>query len=207
MMTKLQNMIYGPILFLFVWQTIGFTGLIRALAGAAVGFVGLNIEFIASRNTHRVISSLTENSDYFPLMSLIAYNLWWIVSGAKGLGTSDKRTVLGLLNAKTVGLILFSAAYFFAMVRQLWEKTKTDHAGYTQTFLESLILVNAAFFLFQTQSHDRYAYPLSVFLLLWAPFVVVDHNSGLVASRMKLWSVFYGLFTVFYFKSSYGACG
>ena len=152
--------------------------------------MGLNIEFIASRNTDRVIASLTENSDYFPLMSLIAYNLWWIVSGAKGLGTSDKRTVLGLLNAKTVGLILFSAAYFFAMVRQLWEKTKTDHAGYTQTFLESLILVNAAFFLFQTQSHDRYAYPLSVFLLLWAPFVVVDHNSGLVASRMKLWSVF-----------------
>ncbi len=204
-MTKLQNMIYGPILFLFVWQTIGFTGLIRALAGAAVGFVGLNIEFIASRNTDRVIASLTENYDYFPWMSLMAYNLWWIVSGAKGLGTSDKLTVLGLLNAKTVGLILFSAAYFFAMVRQLWEKTKTDHAGYTQTFLESLILVNAAFFLFQTQSHDRYAYPLSVFLLLWAPFVVVDHNSGLVASRMKLWSVFYGLFTAFYFYNLHTA--
>lgn len=205
MMTKLQNMIYGPILFLFVWQTIGFTGLIRALAGAAVGFTGLNIEFIASRNTDRVIASLTENYDYFPWMSLMAYNLWWIVSGAKGLATSDKLTVLGLLNAKTVGLILFSFAYFFAMVRQLWEKKQTDHPGYTQTFLESLILVNAAFFLFQTQSHDRYAYPLSVFLLLWAPFVVVDHNSGLVASRMKLWSVFYGLFTVFYFYNLHTA--
>ncbi|MEK7532817.1 MAG: hypothetical protein AAB542_00085, partial [Patescibacteria group bacterium] len=205
MMTKLQNMIYGPILFLFVWQTIGFTGLIRALAGATIGFLGLNIEFIASRNTDRVIASLTENYDYFPWMSLMAYNLWWIVSGARGMLTSDKITVVGLLNAKTVGLILFSATYFFAVVRQLWEKTKTDHTGYTKTFLESLILVNAAFFLFQTQSHDRYAYPLSVFLLLWAPFFVVDHHSGPVTSRMKLWSVFYGLFTVFYFYNLHTA--
>lgn len=205
MMTKLQNMIYGPVLFLFVWQVAGLSGLIRAVAGALVGFVGLNAEFLASRNADRVFASLTENYDYFPWMSLMAYNLWWIVTGAKGLMTSDKLTVLGILNAKTVGLVLFSATYLFAVLRQLWEKSKTEDPYKTKLLLESLILVNAAFFLFQTQSHDRYAYPLSVFLLLWAPFVVASASGKQQALQAKIFFAFYGIFSLCYFYNLHTA--
>ncbi len=205
MMTKLQNMIYGPVLFLFVWQIAGLPGLIRAVAGAFVGFVGLNAEFLASHNADRVFASLTENYDYFPWMSLMAYNLWWIVTGAKGLMTSDKLTVLGILNAKTVGLVLFSATYLFATLRQLWEKSKTDDSSMTKLTLESLILVNAAFFLFQTQSHDRYAYPLSVFLLLWAPFYISNRQTVNGKRHVVLFTIYYLLFTLFYFYNLHTA--
>ena len=280
MMTKLQNMIYGPLFFLFVWQTTGYRGLIRAITGATIGFFGLNIEFVLSRNMDRVLASLTENYDYFPWMSLMAYNLWWIVTGARGMVTSDKLTMIGMVNAKTIGLLLFSSFYLFAMLRQvLWRlnemnilgrmsalggknearggvsrfaeatgdkifedrfpsfKTRIldmlairrgylitessassgarkflspgaklpDLSAVLRTFLENLIIVNAAFFLFQTQSHDRYAFPLSVFLLLWAPFYISGHRVQGTGYRIKLFMTFYVLFTVFYFYNLHTA--
>lgn len=190
MMTKLQNMIYAPLFFLFVWQKNGYKGMVHAITGAMVGFFGLNIEFFLSRSMDRVFASLTENYDYFPWMSLNAYNLWWIVSKANGMGMSDKISVLGLLNAKTVGLLLFSGMYLFSLIRQIRERTSVVRA-----FIESLIVVNAAFFLFQTQSHDRYAFPLAVFLLLWAPF----------QPNVKLFTIPYALFTLFYFYNMHTA--
>jgi len=205
MMTKLQNMIYAPIFFLFLWQHLGYTGLMTAISGAALGFFGLNAEFILTKNADRVLASLTENYDYFPWMSLMAYNLWWIVSGARGLITSDKLTVLGILNAKTVGLTIFSSLYLFAVVRQLFDKAKTHTSSILQTFIESLIIANAAFFLFQTQSHDRYAFPLSVFLLLWSPFFVTQGGSRYVTKRIQLLGSLYAGFSVFYFYNLHTA--
>lgn len=231
MMTKLQNMIYGPVFFLFVWQLAGYNGIIRAVAGAVIGFMGLNIEFFLTKNMNRVLASLTENYDYFPWMSLNAFNLWWIVAGGRGMQISDKIAVLGMLTAKTVGLILFSSFYLFSVVRQFLsgflpyqesssmhhgtnianKKYDTDNANQQanhaadkrrvlQTFLESLIVVNAAFFLFQTQSHDRYAFPLIAFLLLWLPFYLTSQTSEAGRQRrFRLFSMFYLLFTAFYF--------
>lgn len=220
-MTKLQNMIYGPVFFLFVWQSLGYQGLVRAIAGSMLAFFGLNIEFFLSHNMARVMASLTENYDYFPLMSLNAYNLWWIASGAKGMAMSDKFLALGIMNAKTVGLVLFSSVYLFAVMRQLFTRNMarwrdgymvhekltiqpSDHPTIDtlRVFLESLILVNGAFFLFQTQSHDRYAFPLSVFLLLWAPFVIQLKMKTL---NFKLFALLYTVFTIFYFYNLHTA--
>lgn len=190
MMTKLQNMIYGPLFFLFIWQMLGYKGLIRAIAGATLAFFGLNIEFLVSKNMGMVVSSLTQNYDYFPWMSLNAFNLWWIVSGGHGMQVSDKLLAIGIANAKTVGLLLFSSFYLFALLQQLFQ----GHP--LKRFLVSLVLVNGAFFLFQTQSHDRYAFPLSVFLLLLAPFF---------SKQLRIFAVFYTLYTVFYFYNLHTA--
>ncbi|OGG29490.1 hypothetical protein A2971_02245 [Candidatus Gottesmanbacteria bacterium RIFCSPLOWO2_01_FULL_46_21] len=213
MMTKLQNMIYGPLFFLFLYQTSGYNGLIRGVAGATLAFFGLNIEFLLAKNMTRVVGSLTENYDYFPWMSLNAFNLWWIVAGGKGMEVSDKLLAIGIADAKTVGLVLFSSFYLFSMLQQFFSsvipgltrnprlvggQASSSNTGSRlsgrndntiKAFFESLIIVNAAFFLFQTQSHDRYAFPLTVFLLLLAPFYI---------KQIKILSVFYLLYTVFY---------
>ncbi|MBI3955738.1 NPCBM/NEW2 domain-containing protein [Candidatus Gottesmanbacteria bacterium] len=212
-MTKLQNMIYGPVFFLFIWQTLGYQGLVRAIAGSTIAFFGLNIEFFLSRNMGAVIASLTENYDYFPLMSLNAYNLWWIVSGAKGMAVSDKFLAVGLMNAKTVGLVLFSSVYLFAILRQSFARyyLANSQGSTLRPFFESLILVNGAFFLFQTQSHDRYAFPLSVFLLLWAPFFIQELGIKNQELRKKplqcfpLFVILYSLFSVSYFYNLHTA--
>nr|MBP9814615.1 NPCBM/NEW2 domain-containing protein [Candidatus Woesebacteria bacterium] len=204
MMTKLQNMIYGPVFFLFIWQSLGFTGLVKAIGGAMFGFVGLNSEFFLSRNADRVFASLTENYDYFPWMSLNAYNLWWIVTSGRGMITSDKLSIIGMVNAKTIGLITFSSFYLFATLRQYIIGLQQNSKLTLKHALESLIIVNAAFFLFQTQSHDRYAFPLSVFLLLWAPFYIAGYNI-LTQYRLKIMAWMYTVYTIFYFYNLHTA--
>ncbi len=204
MMTKLQNMIYGPVFFLFIWQSLGFTGLVKAIGGAMFGFVGLNSEFFLSRNADRVFASLTENYDYFPWMSLNAYNLWWIVTSGRGMITSDKLSIIGMVNAKTIGLITFSSFYLFATLRQFIIGLQQNSKLTLKHALESLIIVNAAFFLFQTQSHDRYAFPLSVFLLLWAPFYIAGYNTR-TQYRLKIMAWMYTVYTIFYFYNLHTA--
>jgi Gpi18-like mannosyltransferase len=192
MMTKLQNMIYGPIFFLFIWQYSGFDGLVKSIAGSLLTFVGLNIEFILSGNMWKVIESLTGNYDYFPWLSLNAFNLWWIVSGARGMQFSDKLLSVGLANAKTVGLYLFSAGYLLAAL------VMKPRESPVYRFLTALVIANASFFLFQTESHDRYAFPLIVFLLLWGVFWIKRHS-------FRIFSVFYSLFSIFYFYNLHTA--
>lgn len=192
MMTKLQNMIYGPLFFLFVWQFAGMSGLARAAAGALVGFAGLNIEFILSGNMWRVLESLTSNYDYFPWLSLNAFNLWWIVSGARGMQFSDKLLSVGLANAKTVGLCLFSAGYLLAAL------VMKPRESPIYRFLTALIIANASFFLFQTESHDRYAFPLIVFLLLWGIFWI-RRNS------FRVFCILYSVFSILYFYNLHTA--
>lgn len=230
-MTKLQNMIYGPIFFLFLWESLGYEGLIKAGLGSVIGFFGLNIESFLARDMGRVIESLVGNYDYFPWMSLNAFNPWWIISRAHGMQMSDKVLSIGILNAKSVGLFIFSSFYLFAILRlllhpkepasllngyivrkqktiQQYNNTTIEDESRRQNILrkliEGLIIINASFFLFQTQSHDRYAFPLSVFLLLWAPFFI-NPQPTTNNQQFKKFTIFYLLFTIFYFYNLHTA--
>jgi len=293
-LTKLQNMIYGPLFFLFLWQWMGFAGLVRALAGAALAFVGLNIQFFLSRDMGRVIQSLSENYDYFPWMSLNAFNPWWVFAKAQGMKVSDKLLAVGILNAKTTGLILFSTGYLLAgitmvketlkrmiqrrntvnennyyfedniggarrgtpverpqsrnlVVRTLYNLRKlfvwpmdthntieqcgarTSDGGkpaspagrramtlnnffYEQQrfdvlfyFFTALIIAASSFFLFQTESHDRYAFPISVFFLFWGAFFVFrsstekERKTWWKARSFRTFLIGYILYSFFYF--------
>ncbi|MCX6793607.1 MAG: NPCBM/NEW2 domain-containing protein [Candidatus Gottesmanbacteria bacterium] len=78
-------------------------------------------------------------------------------------------------------------------------------------FLTALIIANGAFFLFQTESHDRYAFPLIVFLLLWGVFYIRLHITKkeslqvFTSKSFKLFSLFYVLFTILYFYNLHTA--
>lgn len=217
MMTKLQNMIYGPLLFTFIWQQYGFKNLLMACIGAITGFVGLNIEFFVTNNKTRILGSLTDNYDYFPYMSLHAYNMWWIVSKGDGMGVSDKLLTIGILTAQRLGIILFSASYLLSIttvtlptiLQWLFHSNKkhTVQTNQTESYLEpintfrffvALSIVNAGFFLLLTQSHERYAFPLSAFLLFIIPFLEGKQRSIFIASYIVLsFLYFYNLHTAF----------
>lgn len=207
LMTKLQNMIYGPLFFLFAWQYVGREGLVKAIIGGTVGFFGLNSEFLLAKNMDRVITSLTANYDYFPYLSLNAYNLWWIVAKGFGMQVSDKMLAVGIVNAKTVGLVLFSGSYLLAVLTMLRKKNTTI----VYTFFLGLIIAAGGFFLFQTQSHDRYAFPLIMFLLLWLPHAVAGRTT--IKERESFWKtrifqysiIGYILFTLLYFINMHTA--
>lgn len=219
-MTKLQNMIYGPLFMLFIWQTLGFGGMIKTLFGGTTAFILLNIEFFLARDMRKVFNSLTLNYDYFPYMSLNAYNFWWIVAKADGMHMSDKLLMFGILNAKTVGLYLFTTTYLLAALTQARQTiqsmlrfayTSTKHmqqivsdvlspletGTYLATFFISLSIAVFGFFLFQTESHDRYAFPLTVFILLTTPFLPYN--------KRRAWLIGYWIWTGIYFYNLHSA--
>jgi|GEM_PF-553053 len=237
MMTKLQNMIYGPLFFLLLWQLGSFKGLVRGIIGATTAFFLLNIEFLLKKNMGAVVESLTSNYDYFPLMSLNAFNLWWIVAKGAGMQVSDKLLAVGMINAKTTGLILFSTGYVLAVMTMITETLKNmgtkkgsrkecgeqtkfcaaslplqngahgkheigtgdaskfsfankafrqpEISSILFRFFTALIIVCFSFFLFQTESHDRYAFPVCVFFLFWGLFSVYQTNTEKM--RMLWW--------------------
>ncbi len=217
LMIKLQNMIYGPIFFIFLWQLYGYRGLIQGITGTVLAFFGLNIEFLLARDMSRVINSLTDNYDYFPLLSLNSYNLWWIVAGGAGMKTSDKINVLGMLNGKQVGLILFSGMYLFGTLLMLLAKRMpvglNEHEqrkSIIYRFSTALVVGVAAFFLFQTQSHERYAFPISAFLLIWGTFFLFFKHTDQISTifktnTFKFFIGFYIAFSLIYFYNLHTA--
>jgi len=161
---KLQNIIYIPLFYLFIWRTYDLRTLIKSLAVAAVTFFILYIPFIFANDMGKVLDLLTVNGDYFPYLSLNAHNIWWVVSGAQGMSVNDKITILGIINAKTIGLLLFSGVYLLNMI--LLYKKPTN-----RNFLLTLAVAIFGFFLFTTESHERYSYPVIVLLLFLYPFL------------------------------------
>ncbi len=228
LMTKLQNMIYGPLLFIFIWQDMGITGLFRAIAGSLLSFSLLNIEFLFARDAARIWASLTDNYDYFPLMSLNAYNIWWIVAGGNGMHVSDKLASIGIVNAKTVGLFLFIGGYLMATLSmakntlsQMFQNKPAQEESTGEEnperlerigmFFIALILAASSFFLFQTESHDRYAFPIAIFFLFLMPFMVswvTTHKEREVFWKTRIFKtslIGYILYTGIYFLNMHTA--
>ncbi len=223
MMTKLQNMVYGPVFFIFLWQLTGFSGLIRGVAGAATAFIGLNWEFFIAKEMKLVFDQLTVNYDYFPFMSLNAYNLWWIVAKANGMHMLDKFSVVGMTNAKTTGLYLFASSYLYACIimvketvlrmvkRTIEPPTEMEIQNILYRFFTAMIVVAGAFFLFQTESHDRYAFPIIVYLPVWLLFFLWTGSSKkerlsiFTTKLFKISAAAFIIFTIVYFFNLHNA--
>ncbi len=197
---KLQNIIYIPIYFVFLLRYFDFRTIVRCFISAGVTFLVINFPFVRSNSLNQVLYLMTVNSDYFPWLSLNAHNLWWIVAGGKGMQITDKITVFGILNAKKVGLILFSSFYLLPTLLTFLRPT-------ARNFLLSLNIGIFAFFLWTTQSHERYSYPLLVLLLFFYPFMKTKLNFRENSNKSFFWDVFfwglYGFLTLTIFINVY----
>ncbi len=190
---KLQNIIFIPLFFLFIFRYFGFKTTAKALGMAALAFFLINLPFLLQGKMERVLFLMTVNNDYFPWLSLNAHNLWWIVAKAKGMQTSDKITFLGILNAKTVGLILFSSCY---LVLFLLVYIKPS----ARNFVLSLTLAIYSFFLFTTESHERYSYPVLVLLLFFYPFIAEKKAKSSLSPRQIFWLLYFLLTAGIFFN-------
>jgi len=177
---KLQNIIYIPIFYLFILRRFGCKVLFQGLAISTLAFFILTIEFFLTGNMKWVIYLMTQNADWFPYLSLNAYNLWWIVAGGAGMASSDKILTFGIVNAKTLGLILFSSAYFLSLLLILKEAT------FKNLLLSSLLAV-LAFFNLLTQSHERYIFPAIPYMILLLPYFVNRRVTRTENRRGEAW--------------------
>jgi len=161
-MLKLQVIVFLPLFFLYLWRNFSFKTMVKNLAVAALAYLGWSFPFVLKNNLERTFYLIYQNADWFPLLSLRAYNFWWLVAGGKGMEVSDKILTLGVTSAKTMGLILFSAFYLLTVGLVLTAKG-------AKNLLLAFVLAGLTFFLFPTQSHERYIFPAFCFLFLLLP--------------------------------------
>ncbi len=168
---KMQNIIFLPLFFLYLWLAFSRQKMVEALAAALATYLLITLPFSLTGHLSRTFTLITSNFDWFPLISLNAYNLWWIVSGGHGFTISDKIPIYGLTSAKTLGMLFFAAVYWLAtilIVRQPKPKN----------LLLAFTLVTATFFLLVTQSHERYLFPALTLVIILLPFLAKkDHLS------------------------------
>jgi len=102
-------------------------------------------------------------NDLFAVLSLRAWNPWWILQSAAGgdfLG--DSRAILGPLTPRHLGLVAFGLLELVVFAWVYRRPTPTVLAW-------ALAASSIAAFLALTTMHERYAYPVLVFLALAFP--------------------------------------
>jgi len=161
-MTKPQAL---PLLLPFAawfWAAGGWRAVARAsLVGAAV-ISGLWLPFIAAGGPVDYLRNLgTYQNEIFNVLSLRAWNVWWLVqeAAAGGAFIADDVAIVGPFTLRHLGYVIagiLEVAVAAVIVRD--PRPRTLILG-----LASGVLV---FFAFATQMHERYAYGALVFLAL-----------------------------------------
>lgn len=188
---KLQNIIFIPLFYVYIGRQFGFSVMVRSVALSVGIFISLSAPFFLFHEFPALYRLLTVNSDWFPFYSLNAFNVWWLISGTKGLTMVDKELVLGVLSAKQLGLIIFSCVYVVALVSVVTSSAERA----SRQFIIACSLVVFAFFHLLTQSHERYLYHLVGFLLV---IMLFDGKKHVVKSL-----TFYAFFSILFFLNMY----
>ncbi len=188
---KFQNIIFIPLFYLFICKKYSWSKLITSLEVSLVTLLIVIAPFWWKREMRDLIRLVISNADYFPSYSLNSFNFWWIASGLKGMAVSDKNLVIGILNAKQVGLAMFVFAYFIASIC-LFFSSKED---LDKKFILSSCLAIFAFFHLLTESHERYLFPLIGLLLILPVYLPKE--------KRKAFFIFYALFSALFFLDMY----
>jgi hypothetical protein len=175
--------------------TQGVRGTLRGvLIGAAVAVL-LWLPFVAAGGPLNYLHNLdTYQNDIFSVLSLRAWNPWWIVQelGAGGGFVADRTVVLGPLTFRTIGFLvagLLAIVVFIAVYRR----------PTPEQLALGLAAISLAAFVALTTMHERYAYPALVFLLfalgrhavaaVWVAFAATFAVNLVVAAPPEGWQI------------------
>ncbi|OGO53852.1 MAG: hypothetical protein A2V85_11335 [Chloroflexi bacterium RBG_16_72_14] len=170
-------------------------GTARAAAIGAVVAVVLWLPFIPAGGPLDYLDNLqTYQDDIFGVLSLRAWNPWWIVQelGAGGGFVADTTPVLGPFTFRHVGYAiagLLSLVVFVGVYRR----------PTAEQLALGLAAISLVAFVSLTTMHERYAYPAFVFLLLaagrpgelatWALFAVAFALNLVTAAPPEGWTI------------------
>ena len=121
--------------------------------------IGLMIlPFVIGGTAHKVLHVFTKSVSHFEQLSANAYNLWWgLYNGGVAWNTPDTDIAFAFVNYRTLGIGIFCSIYFI-IIMLLRKPLQKNESPYPLFLAASLAAY--AFFLFNTQMHERYLFPL-----------------------------------------------
>jgi len=168
--TKLLAVVAAPVLAVWTWRRRGARPLLAGAAAAVLAMVLTAVPYVVRGAERPVLASYHGAVGYYPLRTVEAYNLWYVLDRIdirlrgqpSGEARLDTRPFLGPLTHRDVGLALIAAWTVFILAG-LWRWPGNG----------GLILAAAfqffAVFMLPTQMHQRYILPAAVLLALAAP--------------------------------------
>lgn len=195
LMTKPQALPFVVPFVAWFLATQGWRGTIRAgvIGGAVV--VAAWLPFLAAGGPLNYLHNLgTYQNDIFLMLSLKAWNPWWLLQElrAGGAFVADGAAVLGPLTFRHMGFVL-AGLLGLAVFVGVYRRPTSDHLAL------GLAAITLAAFVSLTTMHERYAYPAFIFLLLalprpaiavtWVVFAVVFALNLVVAVPPDGWAI------------------
>ena len=144
--------------------TSGWRGTARAAAIGAATIIVLWTPFLAAGGPGKYLEHLADYTAQFAVLSLRAWNPWWILQSLTGGGefVADGSAVLGPVTFRWLGIAitgLMEALVF------LWVLRRPNASGLAW----GLAAAGLVAFVGLTTMHERYAFPALVFLLVLFP--------------------------------------
>ena len=162
LMTKPQALPFLVPFAAWFWARGGPRGFATAAAVGLGVIVLVWLPFIPAGGPANYLKNLGEyQGDIFAILSLRAWNLWWLVQEALGGGqfVADDNAILGPITFRHVGYALtalFEVVVFVAVLRD----------PRPRTLILGLAASTLVAFCFLTSMHERYAYGALIFLML-----------------------------------------
>ena len=164
-MTKPQALPFLLPFAAWFWTHGGWREIARTAAIGLAVIVVVWLPFVAAGGPADYLSNLAVyQNEIFPILSLQAWNIWWLVQiAAVGASyTPDTAAILGPITFRHIGFVITGLLSLVVAVLILRDPRP-------RTFILGLAASTLIWFGFLTQMHERYAYGALIFLLLLIP--------------------------------------
>lgn len=176
---KLQSIIFAPLWLLLLIPTLvkNKKKILAVFLSLIVSELVIIAPYLISNNWGAYTKVIFGSIDFFEILSMHAFNIWYVIVGAMARWTEDTGLFIGL-SYKTWGYLMFAAgliATFIPMLHIVFRKLKNKKEDFNETEISiallSAVLTIFSFFYFNTQMHERYLHPL---LLPLAAFAFIN---------------------------------
>lgn len=180
LLTKAQAIVIVPL--------AGFVLLLRgwkAVAAATAGFVptaiAILLPFVPDGGLQGVWNMYAQSVGYYTSVSSNAYNFWWSLLSDSANSVTDNQLLFGMMSYRAAGLILFAFSYAWLLWHVWNNRRDLKSPGLAVPHLYYAGSIAAyAFFLFNTEMHERYLFPV---MALGLPLAFLSRKgAGLYAS-------------------------
>ena len=165
---KLQGIIFLPILLALLTESFNKRMFIKGALTVICLQLLILLPFIIAGNVWNVWETVKGSMDYYPSISMNAYNFWYFFYEGSLMFVKDSNIFIFGFTHKQIGLTLFIGGstivllpLFVQSIKRIFrmesEKTKLKNIFLSATLLPFL------FFYFNTQMHERYVHTALIF--------------------------------------------
>lgn len=174
LLTKIQAIFLLP-LFGLLFLASGWKTLLKGIAGSSLTALVILLPFILGGTVDTVMNVYIQSVGYMPVISSFAYNFWWSLYGDTAHSLQDSTLLFSTISHRFAGFLLFGTACIVVFTL-LWKALRPSQPFRVR--LPALFLGASscalAFFLFNTEMHERYLFP---FVALGLPIAFLSSRA------------------------------